>query len=353
MSASDYAIVVGVQRYPSFGRTAKDSYDLQGPDNDARAVADWLTDPDGGALPPENVRMVSSARYPNPFGGPDTVGPKQGDVAGAFRWLEDIAQRNNRRIDGPGLTVGDRLYLYMSGHGYAKRRQEAAVFTANATRSRLWHVEASRWAEWFYQAEYFKEYVVWMDCCMNPDLRIRPGPVGYRDVVPSASPPLFSAFAARYPGQAVEALQDDGVYHGAFTWALLKGLRSAVDENGAITSHSLKGYLVNAMQSFMTDEQKRDERVSTEPDFGSEDDIVFARPPEPAFDVTLTVPAQAVGHRYRIVTGSPPRSVKTGTVPGPRFKVKLPNGLYVASVAAAKLTAGIEVIGVDGHASLG
>lgn len=352
MGAQDFAVVVGVERYPSFGRTTTDPLDLQGPDNDARAVADWLTDPTGGAVPAENIRCVTSASYPDPFPNSAAVGPKPRDIAGAFRWLEGIAQRNNSRIDGPGLTVGNRLYVYMSGHGYAKRRQEAAVFTANATRSRPLHVEASRWAEWFYQAEYFREYVVWMDCCMNPDLRIRTEPVGYREVVPSSSPPLFSAFAARYPGQAVEAAQADGEYHGAFTWALLKGLRSAVDDNGAITSHSLKGYLVNAMQTFMTDEQRRDERVSKEPDFGSEDGIVFARPPQAAFDVTVHVPAAAVGRRYRIMTGSPPRNARSGIVPSQAFTIPLPNGLYVVTVPAAKLTEGIEVIGVAREISL-
>ncbi len=352
MAENDYAIVVGVERYPSFGRTATDPNDLQGPDNDARAVADWLTDPDGGKVPAENLRCVTSGSYPDPFPNNAAVGPKPSDIAGAFRWLEDIAQRNNRRVDGPGLTVGHRLYLYMSGHGFAKKRQEAAVFTANATRSRPWHVEATGWAEWLYQAEYFQEYVVWMDCCMNPDLRIRTEPVGYRDVVPSKSPPLFSAFAARYPGQAVETLQADGQVHGAFTWTLLKGLRSAVDDTGAITSHSLKGYLVNAMARFMTDEQRRDERVSNEPDFGSEDDIVFATPPEPAFGVTIHVPPAAVGRRYQIVTGSPPRKAKSGIVPDPTWTVPLTNGLYVVTVPVAKLTGQIEVIGVAREISL-
>jgi uncharacterized caspase-like protein len=352
VGANDYAIVVGVERYPSFGRTTADPNDLQGPDNDARAVAAWLEDPNGGAVPAENLRRVMSGSYPDPFPNSAAIGPKPKDIAGAFRWLEGIAQRNNSRVDGPGLTVGHRLYLYMSGHGFAKKRQEAAVFTANATRSRPWHVEATSWAEWFYQAEYFEEYVVWMDCCMNPDLRIRTGPVGYRDVVPSKSPPLFSAFAARYPGQAVEAMQADGQVHGAFTWALLKGLRSAVDDAGAITSHSLKGYLVNAMATFMTDEQRRDERVSNEPDFGSEDDIVFATPPEPLFDVTVHLPPAGVGRRYQIVTGSPPHKARSGIVPSPTFTVPLSNGLYVITVPVAKLTGQIEVIGVAREISL-
>jgi uncharacterized caspase-like protein len=352
VGANDYAIVVGVERYPSFGRTTMDPNDLQGPDNDARAMFDWLTDPDGGALPAENVRCVTSAAYPDPFPNSAAVAPKPRDIASAFRWLEGIAQRNNSRIDGPGLTVGNRLYLYMSGHGYARKRQEAAVFTANATRSRPWHVEATDWATWFYHAEYFREYVVWMDCCMNPDLSIRTEPVGYREVAPLGSQPMFSAFAARHPFQAVEAMQADGQYHGAFTWSLLKGLRSAVDDSGAITSHSLKGYLVNAMKTFMTDEQRRHERVSKEPDFGSEDDIVFVKAPKPKFEVTVRVPATAVGRRFQIITGIPPRNARSGVVPSREFTVPLANGLYVVTVPVAKLTGEFEVTGVGREISI-
>ena len=142
-------------------------------------------------------------------------------------------------------------------------------------------------------------------------------------------------------------MQADGQVHGAFTWALLKGLRSAVDDAGAITSHSLKGYLVNAMATFMTDEQRRDERVSNEPDFGSEDDILFADAARTAIDVTVHLPPAGVGRRYQIVTGSPPYKARSGIVRfSPTFKVPLSNGLYVITVPVAKLTGQIEVIGV-------
>jgi hypothetical protein len=146
---------------------------------------------------------------------------------------------------------------------------------------------------------------------------------------------------------------DDGAYHGAFTWALLKGLRSAVDPTGAVTTQSLKGYLVNALSKFMTAEQRAAAEVANEPDFGSEDPIVLAHPPGFTFDMTLRVSASAVGHPYTIVTGSPPQEVSANVVPTSEFTVTLPNGLYVMHVPAIDMIAGFEVIGVSHDVSLG
>jgi uncharacterized caspase-like protein len=352
VGAKDYAVVVGVKRYPSFGPTPAEAHDLRGPDNDARDVYAWLIDPFGGAVPPENVKCVSSAQYPDPFNPPGAVAPKPSDITAAFRWLENIAQRNNRNANGLGLHIGDRFYFYASGHGYASRRNDASVFTANATATRLQHIEVSEWARWFYEAEYFNEYVLVVDCCMVRDVDITAGRVGFRTVNPSKSPPLFSVYAARFPGQAVETEMEDGEYHGAFTWALLKGLRSAVDTTGAVTTQSLKGYLMNALPRFMSPEQRAAAEVANEPDFGSEDGIILARPPELTFDITLLVPQLAVGHPYTIVTGSPPQEVKNGVVPSVEFTVKLPNGLYVMHVAVTETTGGFEVIGVSRDVSL-
>src|SRR6266508_5839462 len=147
MNDRDFAVIVGVQRYPGFGPSPEQPADLKGPDRDAAAVRAWLTDPAGGNLPAANVRDFRSAAYPDPF--PDgRAAPRKGDVLGAFRWLDRIALERNKRFEG--LAVGKRLYLYVSGHGFGRRRTEGSLFMANATRSRAWHLEASAWVEWFY-----------------------------------------------------------------------------------------------------------------------------------------------------------------------------------------------------------
>ena len=57
----DYAVVVGVARYPELSAEGA-AADLEGPDNDAQDVYDWLVSPDGGGLDPGNVKLLRSAR---------------------------------------------------------------------------------------------------------------------------------------------------------------------------------------------------------------------------------------------------------------------------------------------------
>ena len=61
---TDYAVVVGIARYPLLAHNGF-AQDLEGPDNDAHAVREWLVDPDGGRLDPANVRMVGIDRPPS------------------------------------------------------------------------------------------------------------------------------------------------------------------------------------------------------------------------------------------------------------------------------------------------
>jgi hypothetical protein len=56
MASDDYAVVVGLSRYPGLGN-------LNGPENDARNFAQWLEDENGGAVPGSQVKLILSSRY--------------------------------------------------------------------------------------------------------------------------------------------------------------------------------------------------------------------------------------------------------------------------------------------------
>jgi hypothetical protein len=354
VAADDFGVIVGIQRYPGFGPTPTQSNDLRGPDRDSAAVIEWLTDPKGGDVPAANVRGFRSATYPDPFL-EGKVEPRKGDVIGAFRWLDGIASRHN--ADMQGMTVGRRLYLYATGHGFGRGRAKAALFMANATAQRRAHLEASAWADWLYRATYFEEYVIWMDCCMNAQARIPAEEVGFRDVVPLDSPKLFAGFAARFPHLAVEARMDDGLIHGAFTWALLQGLRGAAADipTGEVRTAGLRDYLTNVMGSFMTDEQRADPDVSNEPDFGFDDDILFAKVDPALAEIHLTFAPAATGAAWHVLTGSPATDVGDGTVgadgagitSGGATSLWLPTGVYIARIDALGVTTGFEVSGSD------
>jgi len=346
VNIEDHAIVVGVSRYPGFGRTHTEPRDLVAPDDDADRVGEWLRDPGGGGLPADNVKLIQS-RQKTAISVLDAE-PQKETITREFRRLDLLAQENNAK--GQGLRVGRRLYVYMSGHGFAPRRRAGALFVASATRQQTEHVYASEWAEWFQMARYFDEFVLWMDCCMTFDLTITPEAAGFRRVNPSGVlGPFFSGFAARFPLQAVERQMPDGRIHGVFTWTLLQGLRGGATDATmnppAVTSASLKKYLVNNMRAFMTEEDRKDESISKEPDFGSDDPMTFAVFPDvPKFPVIVRAPA-AEGKVVKVLSGPPLKVVSEGKVVGGEYRVDLPNGLYFAKVEELGLVHEFETVG--------
>ena len=344
MNADDFAIVVGIRDYPNFGTTSSDPRNLQGPDNDATAVHRWLVDPEKGGVPAANATLIRTSDFSAAPGGP--AQPQKQAIIDAFNVLEDRAQQNDQA--GNGLRVGRRLYMYMSGHGFAPRRKEGAVFAADATRSRTHHIFATRWLEWFYNADYFDEFVLLMDCCMVFDLTVVPESPGFRLLQGTGSGALFSAYAARFPQQAVERQMPDGKVHGVFTWALLEGLNGAAASpiTRQVTSESLKNYLIHQMKAFMDPMDIEDSNVSKEPDFGADDPIVFCTVETvPQAVVHLLFPLALADQDFTVVSGTPPKTVAHGRINGRLGKVNLPPGIYF--VKAPGLAKGFEVEGTQ------
>jgi uncharacterized caspase-like protein len=354
MAEHDYAIVVGIQRYPRFGANGAAPNDLQGPDTDAELITEWLLDPAGGAVPRKQLRCIRSADFPDPFP-PDKVSPVRTDIIKAFRWLDRIADKNNE-AGVIGRKVGRRLYLYVSGHGFARERNQGTVYTADATRTAPAFLEASEWAGWLSNTMYFDEQVLWMDTCMTDEVALVLGPAGFRPASPTVASTRFATFAARWPLRAVESRQDDAQIHGAFTWALLRGLLGAAADpvTGEIRSGRLRDYLTNAMRTFMSDEQRNDTLVSKEPDFGFVDDLLIATIPAPGIPaasqskVRLAFPAATAGASWEVVTGSPSTVVASGTVQANlEATIELPSGIFLARVVGGGPFAWVEVTGQD------
>lgn len=344
MAAEDFAIVVGIAGYPSFGETVNDAQNLEAPDRDAQDVITWLREPGGGAVPDTNLREVRSTKIPQGVNG---HWPPRHAVLDQFKWLELLSAKN--RQDGRGPRVGRRLYFYGSGHGFAPRRKEGAVFTADATRVTRDHVFASKWMEWFATAAYFDEVVLWLDTCMWSDSATNLETAGYRTIVnPVGGASMFTAFAARFPLQAVERSIEQGPKRGVFTHTLLTGLRYAADPATLeVNSTTLRSYLTNRMADHLTAEDKAGQLISKEPDFGYDDPMVFCRLPAiPNISVRLIgFPSTANGQPFSILTGSPPVEVGHGQVQQSEATVRLPMGVHFAAVPAAGFLKSFEVPG--------
>ena len=349
MPKSDhYAIVVGLSSYPGLGQPPEPSADLKGPQNDADTVAAWLRSPAGGDLPPENVKIVKSPQVAGAASVVDAE-PSRDAIEKSFLWLEDIAREN--RANNRGSKVGQRLYVYMSGHGFSPRRNHGCLFAANATARFGYHVYPSSWLEWFQDAAYFSEFILWMDCCMNRMSTLPPSVAPAQPLnMPGAAGPTFIAFAAQRPLKAVERAfaEDADKFHGVFTWTLMQGLQgAAVDGFGMVTGRSLADWLRNAQRSNMDKRDLEDPDVAEEPEISREDSgIIFARglPPK-TYPVRLSFPATAIGGEARLWSGRPPRADPVFRIEGDAKELALRPGLYVLDVPAAGLRHGFEVTG--------
>jgi hypothetical protein len=331
-AAHDHALVVGISTYAA----AEWLPSLQGPDNDALDVRDWLRQPDGGGLPEENVHMIRSADY----GG--EIGPQQKAVFDAFTELRELP------LNAFGQLAGRRLYVYVAGHGMASDRADAALVTAEATPEDKLHVLVNSWFDWFWYAGLFKEYVLWVDTCATrqPVGLLKPCP-WERETSPDRGD-LFMAFGAEFGKIAVENPFGE-TWHGVFTYALLKALNGAV--GSPVDSDALRRYLYNNLQTFLTEVQLKDNQVSKEPAFGTTDPMVFVEDAHLTFTVTLVFPAECVGKTATVSTED--GVVAETTLDQAEWKIEdLDAGGYAAYVPEFDRKFGFGVTGGEGVITL-
>ncbi|MDO3639948.1 caspase family protein, partial [Mycolicibacterium arseniciresistens] len=328
----DLAVVVGISRYPQLAADGA-APDLDGPHNDALAVKNWLVDPDGGGLAEDDVRLIRSA---DPVDTHDPQ-PAAAQVERALKWVEEQTRD----------TSGRRLYLYFSGHGFAPRLEEGALFAANASQMSPEHVFAHGWMQWFRTAQRFREVVLWMDCCMNFSQSIPVNDVPLRTRIGTGSAvPAFLGLAAQTKS-ALEHRMDDGQVHGVFTWTLLRGLQGgAADERGRVTGYSLRNFLLTVMPEFLPDSARNSTAVDLYPFVRADDGLVFHRlPARLKYPVQLSFPAGTDGKSLQIWTGRPLVVAETATVRNGAWSGQLLRGLYVAEVAESGLRHGFQVSG--------
>ncbi|WAJ28459.1 hypothetical protein [Jiella sp. R10] len=271
--SDDHAIVIGIRRYPTLGDAPLRAMDLEAPDRDAQSIASWLESPDGGRLRRKNIHMIRSADYPDPFD--DDPKPVETDVVKAFETVF------GKRDPSKGGRVGRRFYLYVSGHGFGHVRGRGALFTANATAVNRSHVFIASYFDWIYNAALFEQHVLWFDACSTRERLEMPQPVSLRSMIaPNAHQGrMMIAYAARFFLKAVETTVE-GEPRGIFTHTLVRGLSGAAADpsTGAVTTASLRNYLINNMRRHMSLAQLADPDVSNEPDFGTVDDFELVPP---------------------------------------------------------------------------
>jgi uncharacterized caspase-like protein len=309
MAKDDYAVLVGVTRYPHLE-------DLKGPENDALAIEEWLTDPSGGAVPKKHVAVVTSSQFANNGDDPE---PNQTHV---YKRFEALIEEGRKRDPKP---VGRRLYIFMAGHGAANPSDyyDTVLLMANAKAGAMGHYVAGRpVASYFSSAAYFQQIVLFMDCCRDslPRAPLSALPWDTVSNPRGAQVEHCFGFATRWSRKARERdFGDQEGSRGVFTRSVLEGLRA-----GCATPRELQDFVEHRMPKLVgKGAYQKPEFMASDPDMALIDGastnlprllVKFSRP-DP--NVTVTVRDGRLSE------------IGTQAMDGPPWELELRPGLYL------------------------
>jgi hypothetical protein len=228
-----YAVLLGINLYPGLRN-------LGGPENDIEAFAEWLRDPNGGNVEPNNIKIVKSSNF-QAAADPNIANPQERAFISCLDQLVRDPARNWRN------RVGTRLYIYMAGHGFTAGSSvsDPALFSAAAQNGDTAHIAGFRYASKIANAGFFDEIILVMDCCQDV---LKASQV----VEPTWSPPdrnktldvkLLQAYGAPRGQAAFEREETPGgPKRGYFSTVFIEALRSAKANpaKGFVTGTTLK-----------------------------------------------------------------------------------------------------------------
>ncbi len=244
---ANWAIVIGIDQYWTPNAT------LRGAVSDALKMRDWLLSPTGGNVLPQNLFLLLgpalSSKVPSgvPFSNAD-----QATIIGACQLL---ARKSGGR--------GDRLFFHYSGHGLAVRVnnlfREDAVIPVDFTDALPIRSLGLRSITEFFQATQIRNQFFFIDACRNmPWEGTKQFRIGEMPSAPEPDPTLPPVqqfvFHATSPGVKAAEISEAGNERGAFTEALLDGLRGR--GRAKAWDRSSEGYIVRVgrLLTFLVDE---------------------------------------------------------------------------------------------------
>lgn len=314
MAADDYAVVVGVQDYPGVAGAR-----LTGARADAQDFVKWLGE---AGVPRDHIfARVSGTRRSRSVA---AASPGLTAIKQAFKEIVARVQQGQLGMNA-GTRLGRRLYIFLAGHGFEATGSQPVLLAADADPAEPANIPGRLYAEYFREAACFDEVVLFMDCCrsVTPESLM---PVPFTRLVgigPKARRfygfATLSADVARETGQGRRS-------RGAFTAALLDGLRGKAEINGVVTDESLAAYVKRRfMAGGLVDADGEPQLPELET---SGDRIELHRLAVKRHQVTLPVGKR---REYKI-TGKGAATVASGTAAGATVRVQLPNGAYVLYV---------------------
>lgn len=273
------AVIVAIRKYPELPP------ELEGPKNDAEMFRDWVIANGGVAATDAKLILGDEPAPPLAL----NANPTEQAIQYEFDQLATLAEQS-------GGCLGERLYIYLSGHGFGQSLNDAALLMANATMKRVYHhIPGRLWADHFFANGYFKEVILFLDCCRERyNTTLLNGPGSIMPPIPPDGARRFYGFATKFGKLAVER-KINGVMHGVFTATLMDALNGgAAEEDGTITAAALKAYLFDNMKNFLEPSDLQDQDIAKEPDLfcdQPEDKFVIAKAAPHTFTITIDLPA--------------------------------------------------------------
>jgi uncharacterized caspase-like protein len=216
---ANWALVLGIDRY--WSETAS----LKGAVRDALTMREWLLDPAGGNVPPDNLFLVLAPAKESPDPG-DEAEWAQGTKANITLAVNNLVQLSGGK--------GERLFFYYAGHGLTTRvsnRDESALLATDFTEILTDNSIALRSLWEYFETLQFDDQFFFVDACRNePPWGDSAFELGRWTLPRSRDPGLppvqqFILYATSPKLKTVEDRAQAGEEHGVFTEALLDGLR--------------------------------------------------------------------------------------------------------------------------------
>lgn len=226
VDSGDFALVIGLNKYSS------DLDDLTGPPYDAEEFVKWLK----GDSSLANIRDGNLIKKVNSL-----------DFSSLRAAIIEITTKAQ-------LRGGRRLYIFYAGHGFGTDFGNAGILTSDYVPP--WTGGSCNLIEtvnWITMAGWFKEVIVFMDCCRTVDSSITGESISQvmsRDGC--RSPAVYFYCLACGLGESTYEQDYSGIVRGRFSFDLLQALNGneeeAVDAYGRVTAHSLRQHLTKRLK---------------------------------------------------------------------------------------------------------
>jgi tetratricopeptide (TPR) repeat protein len=236
-----YALIVGISNY-------KYIRPLSFADKDAQLFRDFLQSPGGGSLPDDNIFCLLNE-----------------DARAANFWVKGMSWLRSKQ-----LKKGDRLYIYLAGHGDAISSDEYFFLTYDCNPAgdknnyivtgniQLFNLK-SRIAALTGSGV---EVLLIMDACRSNELP--GGAEGQRFLSTAVSEQRAGETVMLAAAAGQESIEDSriGTGHGLFTYYLIDGLSGLADKqgNGMITLSKIQSWVTGKVETEARQKYRHDQR---------------------------------------------------------------------------------------------